>query len=316
MFSLIYNIIFWGFFVKLLMALGFSLSRFIADASLPFNYLLHQAPICRYKREFVTDWVTKDTEPAVMDNSNMPIRLHRHKGGRLVIYSHGNSDDLLTVDDMCAKLSKRLKATVMSYDPPGYGLNNVDCTWGRTHHGFNAALSSCYDYAIRHGFSDENIYLMGSGIGTGPVCEVAAKRKVAGVILVSPFKSIRALVAGWNEWASEQVSARWNNLDTISKIHKRILMIHGRDDLIIPSDHTKALGVKAEQGTEVILSGLGHHDIPTKTLGNIIYKWMTNPGAKFDQGNPVSSYSTATNFLKQGAQFVEGVKTLHRQVHG
>ena len=50
------------------------------------------------------------------------------------------------------------------------------------------------NYLMRMGLSLDNVFVIGRSIGSGPALSLVSKFKVAGLMLVSPFLSIRKLV--------------------------------------------------------------------------------------------------------------------------
>ncbi len=75
--------------------------------------------------------------------------------------------------------------------------------------------------------------------GSGPACSLASTNTPAGIILMSPYTSIKDvaddLVTGYLSWV---VKDRFRNIDIISKIKSPILLIHGKSDTLIKFEHS------------------------------------------------------------------------------
>eukprot|EP00435_Cladocopium_sp_Y103_P058460 s10_g20.t1 len=77
--------------------------------------------------------------------------------------------------------------------------------------------------------------------GTGPTVQLAAKAEVAGVILISPFTSIRELFRGQIGQMADFLENRFPNLELTPKIRSPTLIIHGLQDSLISPDHGRKI---------------------------------------------------------------------------
>jgi hypothetical protein len=92
----------------------------------------------------------------------------------------------------------------------------------------------------------DRIKLFGRSIGTGPTLALASKFKVAGVVLVTPFLSVRALFREKVGLLSMIVEEWFPNEDAIKEVKSPTMIIHGRKDLLIPCSHGEALYNKCQ----------------------------------------------------------------------
>ena len=92
----------------------------------------------------------------------------------------------------------------------------------------------------------EKIVIVGRSIGTGPACHLAAKYNIAGLVLISPFTSIKEVVSDMvGSIGSMFVKDRFNNLDKFSKLTSPVMLIHGaKDSLISPKHSEKLYGIQ------------------------------------------------------------------------
>eukprot|EP00392_Amoebophrya_sp_AT5.2_P000995 g997.t1 len=95
-------------------------------------------------------------------------------------------------------------------------------------------------------YPPDKIILYGQSVGTGPVLELAAKVKCAGVILHSAMLSgIRVLDpspdACCRPSSTFQCFDLFRNELHVQKVSTPILIIHGRDDTVVPFDHGQKL---------------------------------------------------------------------------
>jgi len=109
----------------------------------------------------------------------------------VLIYFHANAEDLGLSYDFLLYLQENLNINVLGIEYPGYGVYEGSPS--------EKAIFEDSEQVIRFvtkqlKFSMKNIYLLGRSMGTGPVCHLASKyQNLAGVILVSPFLSIRSV---------------------------------------------------------------------------------------------------------------------------
>lgn len=83
----------------------------------------------------------------------------------------------------------------------------------------------------------ESIKVFGRSIGTGPVLALAAKYDFAGVILVTPFADVRTLFRDRVGPLADFVDEWFPNMELIKTVRSSTMVIHGRDDHIIPCHH-------------------------------------------------------------------------------
>lgn len=172
----------------------------------------------------------------------------------LVIYSHGNAEDLGNVEPIL-KGFRAAGISVLGYDYPGYGLSS-----GRpTEKSCYESLGVVIDFAEKElKYPPEKIILHGRSLGSGPVVEWCKRRDFGGMILESAFKSTfqTVLKVGWIPWD------RFQNLRKIPYVNESTLILHGGADEVIPIEHGKAL-FEASKAPKLYywVDGAGHNDL-------------------------------------------------------
>lgn len=92
------------------------------------------------------------------------------------------------------------------------------------------------------GFQSKYVYLMGRSIGTGACCYLASEYPVGLAVLISPFTSIKDVVRhNYTSLVSTFVKERFNNLDRIKRMKGPVLFVHGKEDDLVPVEHSKEL---------------------------------------------------------------------------
>jgi acetyl esterase/lipase len=88
------------------------------------------------------------------------------------------------------KLRYNLSVNVLIVEYPGYSIYKEDKSSDRV---LDDAIY-VFDYLVETLKIDPDyVYVLGRSIGTGPSVYLCSKRKPAGLILISPFTSIRAV---------------------------------------------------------------------------------------------------------------------------
>jgi hypothetical protein len=161
------------------------------------------------------------------------------ENGPVLLYCHGNAGNIghrLEIIDMFLKSG----TGVFIFDYRGYGRSSG--TPGER--GIYADAAAAYDYLINEkGYEEQSIIVYGESLGSAPCLETALRRSPKAVILEGAFTSARdmakkvfpavppALISG----------SKFNNAEKIKRIECPVLVIHSRDDEIVPYRHSEVL---------------------------------------------------------------------------
>lgn len=222
------------------------------------------------------------------------------------IFCHGNACNLQQVVADPAK-SKYVECYTLSFDYIGYGQS------GNTHRGFNAnENSACLSMrlVLHHVINNmrvpiENIVLHGQSIGSGVAAYGARyvvetyQKNVGGLILVSPYLSIRDLAQDMTSVGS-LILQRLNTQDNISYCKCPLFVIHGECDDVIPVEHGRQLFNSATcEKYSYFPSGATHNYFNMDELsGEIIHFLTTYVEGKMV--NDVDSYVNITPRVHPG----------------
>jgi len=145
---------------------------------------------------------------------------------RLLLYSHGNAEDLGDLRPLLEVFQENGVAA-LSYDYPGYGTS----TGKPTEAGVYAAADAAFQYATGElGFAPEQVVLFGRSLGGGPSTWLAARHPVGGLVLDGAFSSAfrvmtRIRLLPWD---------KFDNLRRFARINCPVLLIHGTADQVVP----------------------------------------------------------------------------------
>ena len=119
-----------------------------------------------------------------------------------------------------------------------------------------------HDFAVERVQPDATI-AVGFSIGSGIAASLAARRQLAGLILVTPFDSLKAVAASLFPWLP--VGAFFaHEIDTaaaLRDVDAPVAIIAAEHDEIIPAARTDALRSNVDPAFDRIIAGAGHNDI-------------------------------------------------------
>jgi fermentation-respiration switch protein FrsA (DUF1100 family) len=205
----------------------------------------------------------------------------RSDSRRVLIYFHGNAGnishrlaDLLTL--------ARMDLNVLGVGYRGYGTSTGTPSEKGIYQDGHAAL---HFITVEKGFDHGQIYLLGRSIGSTVAIEIAQKQALAGVILVTPLTTAKAVAKanGFGIFAALAGDA-FNNSDKIHALRAPLLIIHGTQDEIIPFRLGRELFDQAPAPKKfVAIEGTGHNDISLTAAGRYwqaIEQWVKTDSKK------------------------------------
>jgi len=193
-------------------------------------------------------------------------------GQPTLLYFHGNGGALELRNERIAKyLGLGRGVFIMSYR--GYSGS----TGSPTEAANIADAKLAYDALVTEGVDPDDIILYGESLGTSIAVEVAAEKKIAGVILDSPFTSIVERAGQLYPWLPVRLllQDRYDTLRRIHDVHAPILIIHGEADDVVPVEMGRRVFAAANPPKEIeTLAGAGHADHGKFGSFEIINRWI------------------------------------------
>jgi fermentation-respiration switch protein FrsA (DUF1100 family) len=223
------------------------------DAESPLNFVMFRSPgQGRYSEQLVNLWIRKSWRT---DDAKIPCRFESGypsnvpvSNRKLVLYSHGNAEDLMSCTFFLQELSDKLQMDAVTWDYSGYGLNPLD-KFERTVDGLNLSLKTVLDHMVTSGYKMSNIILWGYSLGTGPSTSLAGSicrnneptNSLMGLILFGAYSSIIDVVKDHAAPVADIFSERWNNKVAITTVKCPVLLMHGQSDGLISFKHSMKL---------------------------------------------------------------------------
>src|SRR5712691_474487 len=171
-----------------------------------------------------------------------------------LLFSHGNAEDLGDDLPMLNEL-RRAGFAVFAYDYRGYGTSQGVSSEKSLYEDVDAA----YQYLRRtlH-VSPNRIISFGRSLGCAAAIRLAATRSVAGLIVEAPFLSAFRVLTHVRLLPWE----KFDNAANIRRVHRPVLVIHGRSDRVVPWWHGQRIYALANEPKRYLwVDRAGHNDV-------------------------------------------------------
>eukprot|EP00281_Chroomonas_sp_CCMP1168_P025722 CAMPEP_0206235828 /NCGR_PEP_ID=MMETSP0047_2-20121206/13372_1 /ASSEMBLY_ACC=CAM_ASM_000192 /TAXON_ID=195065 /ORGANISM="Chroomonas mesostigmatica_cf, Strain CCMP1168" /LENGTH=574 /DNA_ID=CAMNT_0053660087 /DNA_START=184 /DNA_END=1905 /DNA_ORIENTATION=+ len=178
-------------------------------------------------------------------------------------YLHGNAEDLGLSHDLLKCFRDFLNVHVIGVEYPGYGpVPGNPCEGGVNRH-----TRAAFNFIIQKlRIPPQRVIIFGRSVGTGPACNLVSlvnksKKQVGALVLQSPYRSIRTLAKDLVGALGNVIMDRFDNESAITSCTAPTLIIHGRQDELIPVKHASVLYEKcgAEAKCLEIIDGVDHN---------------------------------------------------------
>lgn len=170
-----------------------------------------------------------------------------------ILYAHGNAEDLGDIRQVLENLNA-LGFNVFAYDYRGYGTSQGTPSEQNAYKDIDTA----YNYLTQVlKVAPQNIIIYGRSVGGGSAVDLAARKQVAGLILESTFTSAFRVKVPFPILPFD----RFSNIDKIDDIKAPVLIMHGKEDNVIPFWHSQQLFEEAPSPKlSLWVEGASHND--------------------------------------------------------
>ncbi len=179
-----------------------------------------------------------------------------------LLFFHGNAGNISHWLETVGLLRRRLGVPFFLFDYRGYGRSEGRPSEEGLYRDARAALAHLRRHpAVR----PDRIVFFGQSLGSAVAVELATREPPAGLILESPFTSVRAMGKAMFPFlpVSLLVGNQFDSLSRIPRIRVPLLVLHGDRDEVVPVSQGRALFEAAtEPKTFFAIPGAGHNDIP------------------------------------------------------
>jgi fermentation-respiration switch protein FrsA (DUF1100 family) len=234
--------------VKLVFFPGPPPSRTPADAGLAFDAWT----IATSDGERLDAWLVR--APGAAPGVSSGVSPRGAARGAL-LFCHGNAGTIENRLDR-AQAFARMGLDVLLFDYRGYGRSS-----GKpTEDGVYLDADSAYDALVAAGFGPERIVAYGESLGGAVAIDIAARRKVAALIVEDSFTSLADMAAELYRWLPARLLARirFDSIAKVSRVNAPILVVHSPADGLVPFEHGKRLFEAAREPKTLLVTSGGH----------------------------------------------------------
>ncbi len=189
--------------------------------------------------------------------------LNKSPDAPVILVSHGSMGNISSRISL-VKALLTAGASVLVYDYQGYGLSGgepslqVLCVDGVL----------LYDFLVeKKKYRPSQVIIYGESLGCAASCKIVATRKCSGMILQSGFSSLVKAARGmypllycWPDGAFPK--PEMNNAEMLKSPHPPLLIVHGKEDGLVPISHAEKNYTEAADPKEfVVFEKSGHVNI-------------------------------------------------------
>jgi fermentation-respiration switch protein FrsA (DUF1100 family) len=193
------------------------------------------------------------------------------RGQPTILYFHGNGGSLESRSERIRKyMARGFGMFMMSYR----GFSGSSGSPSEAANVGDAKLA--YDTLVARGVDPADIIVYGESLGSGVAVQVAAEKRVAGVILDAPYTSMVDLASlHYPQLPRWLMRDRYETTQFIGTVTAPLLIVHGEEDDVVPVTRGRALFEAANAPKEIAtLPGAGHGDHYLFGSYDKIFAWI------------------------------------------
>lgn len=189
-------------------------------------------------------------------------------GSRVVLFFHGNAGNISHRLDSIRQFHA-LGLSVLIVDYRGYGRSG-----GRpSEAGMNRDALAAWDYLTgQMGIDPGDIIVFGRSLGGSVAAKLAASTEPLALVVESAFTSVPDIASELYPWLPARWLSRMRHAtrDYVAKVRSPVLVIHSRDDEIIPFHHGERIFASAGQPRALLPLRGNHNDAWLRDEANYI----------------------------------------------
>ena len=184
------------------------------------------------------------------------VRVRAKEGDTVLLYFGGNAEPAVANAWPMLRLAS---VTAYLIDYRGSGYSDGSPSEG----GLRSDALARFDW-VRDQHPKSRIVLLGRSLGTAVALHVAARREIDGLVLISPFTSLRDVAAFHFPWLPVRPLMKhpFETLEDARRIETDVLVIAAENDSVIPRRFTQALLGELSSRTEAhVIPGTDHNNL-------------------------------------------------------
>ncbi len=177
---------------------------------------------------------------------------------RVLLFFHGNAGNISHRLDSIRQF-RNLELSVFIIDYRGYGQSE-----GRTNEaGIYRDANAAWRYLTEtRGVHPNNVVIFGRSLGASVAARLATQQDPLALIVESSFTSVPDIAQELYPWLPARWLSRLSHAtrDYVQEVHCPVLVIHSRDDEIIPYHHGQAIFAAAPEPRTLLTLRGSHND--------------------------------------------------------
>jgi len=178
-----------------------------------------------------------------------------------LLWFHGNAGNIGDRVEHLKVYHDRWRVNQMIVDYRGYGKSEGNLSEEGT---YEDGRTGVRYLSSEKGVSPDHLIFFGRSLGSAVAVQMATEYPSAGLILESPFTSIRDMATTHYPLIGHifPLRIRYDSMAKIGKVHVPLLILHGDRDAVVPFEQGKRLFEAAnEPKTFFTIRNAGHNDI-------------------------------------------------------
>ena len=175
-----------------------------------------------------------------------------------LLFCHGNAGNISHRLESL-RIFHTLGLNVLIFDYRGYGQSSGKPSEAGTYRDVDAAWHYLLD---ERRLAPQGIVIAGRSLGAAVAADLASRTAPAAVVLESAFMSVPAMAAEIYPWLPSRLPGlyRYDNQAKLARITRPLLIVHSRDDEIVPFAHAATLFAEAGRPKQLLELQGGHND--------------------------------------------------------
>jgi len=177
---------------------------------------------------------------------------------QVLLFFHGNAGNISHRLDSIRQLHD-LGLSVLIIDYRGFGQSG-----GKTgEKGFYQDAEAAWRYLTEdRAYAATDIIIFGRSLGGSVASWLAAQHQPRALVVESSFTSVPDVAADLYPWLPVRLLSRFNHAtrDYVRDVHSPLLVIHSRDDEIIPFHHGESIFAAANEPRKLLVLRGSHND--------------------------------------------------------
>lgn len=176
-----------------------------------------------------------------------------------LLYAHGNGGNISHRLD-AIRMFHDMGLSVFIFDYRGYGKSTGEPSEEGTYRDAEAAWQHL---TVQRGIAPTRIVTYGESLGGAVAAQLATRHPPAALVLASGFTSVPDMAAELYPWLPVRWISRYryNTRRALQDVHAPVLVMHSREDDIIPYSHGRALYEAAHEPKHFVELRGGHNDL-------------------------------------------------------